>query len=115
MDKVKAASLLEVVVALVVILTLFGIGMMVYMNVTAGGKQGIAFRAAYLLEKEAAEIFAEESFRDEQITIDNITIFKECKPYNQTVDLMEIRLKAISADGRLLATHREIVLVEEDD
>lgn len=75
MDKVKASSVLEVVVAMVIIVLVFGLAMMIYTNVTGMSLSGQKIKAQAILQEKL--LYAE----------------KERYPVNKSMDTAGFRIE----------------------
>jgi Tfp pilus assembly protein PilE len=112
--KVKASTILEVVVSMVIIILVFGIAMMIYSNV---------LRLSLSVKKiKAQAILQEILLREEQvaehstqsITVDDLRIEQEVKPYNEDSHLTEIHLTAYDANNQKITELQKVMSNNND-
>lgn len=112
MGKIKASSLLEIVVALVLITAVFSIGLMIMINVLRTTYTPEAMRISGRLEELAGQTKREKTFFDEQIAEGTIRFYKEVSAYSGTARLWRLRITAVNAQGNILQERNE--LIDED-
>ena len=111
--KLPASSLLEVMVALVVMFTVFGISMGLYVNVVGSSQSLQKTKAMAELENIASDTRKKQEFIDAGIQRDGFKIEKTVKPYPGIPDALILHLKAINLDNKEIAELREIVIMEK--
>jgi len=111
--RVKASSVLEVVVAMVLIMVIFGIAMMIVANVT---------RVSVSIEKIQAKAILNDLLMEEEVSgdpddrtlvIDSITVEQIIVPYH-TAGLSEIRLTAYSVRQEKLAELNKVIIAKNE-
>ena len=108
-SKVKASGLLEVVVAMVVIVMVFGLAMMIYANVTRMSLPVPKFKAQAILQEKLIE--AEQNKNIESLAIDTagFHIEQQVSPYNGDTLLNKIGLTAYDVNHQEVAALQKIV------
>jgi outer membrane PBP1 activator LpoA protein len=113
MGKIKfkrypAATLVETIVALVIILALFGIASTVLIQTNKVSYSTKKIKADYFIDQFARETDQQKSFSDNQIEMDLFTIKKKIdeNKFQQKVVLM--RFSAIDKNGRLVTYQNRI-------
>ena len=114
-DRIKASSLLETIVALLVVMTVFGIAMTIYINVLRNSDSLSTLKAIQTLEQVAAETKTKRSYFDESFRVDEIMVEKSFIQYQHNEDLWLMDLKAIDPLNKTIATRKEILITEEDE
>jgi Tfp pilus assembly protein PilV len=112
--KLKAASLLEVVIAMVIISIVFGVGMMTYMNILKSSFSVQQLNATLLLNKIVEETKQEQSFFDETITEENITVYKKASKYQGNDNLVLLELEVLDAENKILANRKQLIRTEAE-
>jgi|CXWL01.1.fsa_nt_gi hypothetical protein len=107
--KIKAATLIESLIAMVIVMLCFGISTTVYINVISSGNQIQKLKSELILKKVAMETKKEHLFLDEEITLDEITVRKKITPYNGLKNLSQINLQAYNSNEKLLSEYNELV------
>jgi competence protein ComGF len=111
--RLPASSLLEVMVALVVISAVFALSMGLYVNVTSSSyhlQQGKAFLE---LERLAAETKKEQKLVDENIVLPTFSIEKKIKEYSAQKGVLHLHLVARDAENKVLAELHQLVIIEK--
>lgn len=109
--KLKAASLLETILALVITMLVFGIASMVYVNVLKSGITLSALTARQKLEVLAEETKRSKTFVSETVKEEGYTIEKSIEPYQGNTSLLKMELQVIDEQGKVLAEYKELLLL----
>ena len=107
--KLKAATLLESLVAMVVVMVCFGITSMIYNNVLRSDSKRIKLKAHLLLNDISIKTKKEKIFLDEDIQRDGILIRKRIKNYKEISGLSELDLTAFYNESKPVQTRRELI------
>jgi len=107
--KVQASSIMEVVIAMVVIVTVFGMAMMIFSNVMRSSSsvqkikaQAILRQAMYTAEKNKENLTKTYNLGD-------FSIEQKVSAYPGNPDLSVIELKAYDLNGQLKASLQKII------
>jgi Tfp pilus assembly protein PilE len=108
--KVKASTILEVLISMVIIVVVFGIAMMIYANVTQSSLSVKKIKAEavlgeYLQNAEKSTGNATQSF-----TVDSLNIEQTIKSYNTEKHLVEIDLVAYDANQQKVAELHKVII-----
>ncbi|NQY11241.1 MAG: hypothetical protein HRT71_17220 [Flavobacteriales bacterium] len=106
--KIKAGTLIETLIALVVVMVVFSISIMIYQNVTGGCSSARQLTADLILSDEMINTIKGGSFIDEDIQVKDLTIVKSVEKYDRIEDLLMITLKCIDKDGKELLTKQQL-------
>lgn len=107
--KLKAAVLLESMLAMIVVMLCFGIAVMIYNNVVAGSREKIKVLARIRLDNEAVKAKADERLLDGTVECAEFKIERRILPYRDAADLYELQLTAIMPDGKQIAEYHELL------
>ena len=110
--KIKASTLIEVLVAMIIIMISFGIAMAIYMNVSLSDHLVQKLKAELLLNETAIETKAANSFIDEKTGSDKISINKTVTSYNGIPELHLLMLEAFDVNGKKISERKELVIVK---
>jgi len=110
--KLKASSLFETIVALMVTMLVFGIAMTIYVNVLRNSTSLADFKASLRLEQLAKETKESKRFIDESFEEGNVSIEKRVGKYQNKEGLLLLELEAFDQTKRKLAEHKEILIEE---
>lgn len=110
--RLRAGTLLETMIALVIIVTIFGIATMVLVRVTAGSASVRKLRAERILERYAEDTRRQGLFTDEERSLDSFIIRREVKGTDISKNLWQIHY-IIYDQGRIpLAEWQQLVLAK---
>jgi hypothetical protein len=113
--RIPASSLLETVVASMVMMLVFGVGMMTYMNVVRSNTSLSDLQAAQQLDEVFYDTQKNKKYMDEQQVSSRLIITKRVTPYKNSDVLYCIYLQAEDPSGRILAKRTDIVRTEDED
>src|SRR5688572_7097098 len=91
--RIPGATLIEVIVALVIIMIIFGIAMMIYINVLNSSTSAGVANANLLLKEISEETIVTKRYFDEQINNNELIIVKSVKKYNNLEGLIHLHLE----------------------
>lgn len=92
--KIRASTLLEVIIAMVIILVVFTLAIGIYNNVLSSSPSVKKEQIKALTDKVIAQSIKEGKWEEEEITIEGITIKKVVVPYETYKDLVVITATA---------------------
>ncbi|TWI94537.1 hypothetical protein JN11_04647 [Mucilaginibacter frigoritolerans] len=102
-NKVKASTLMEVIVSMVVIVIVFGIAMMIYTNVLRLSLSAKKIRAQALLQEAMINAERDSIKTTQTFQVDDFRIEQEIKPYLGNNALTDIHLTAYDQNQQKIA------------
>ena|SRR5688572_27984163 len=108
--KLKAATLIESLVAMVIMVLFFGIATMVYLNVMNADQHRQKLKVTLLLDDLAHQTKASGSFFDQVLKTEEMQIVQSIIAYNNTENLSVLSIKAFDLKGKLLAERNELIV-----
>ena len=111
LKKVKSSSLLETIIAMVIIMVVFGISIMIYVNITSSTFSTQKIKTDLLLKQLAITTLEKKSYFDETIEYEIITIDKQVQKYNDTDDVLLMTLTAYNKQQDTIAQRKQLLLV----
>lgn len=111
--KLKAATLIEALIAMVIVLVCLGIASMIYVNVISSGNQRTRLNAHLALSDVSIVSKKSRLFLDEEIRSGNIIIRKTISPYKESPGVSVLVLVAVNAEGKVISTWKELVFTSE--
>ena len=109
--KLKAATVVELIVAMVITMICFGIGLMILMNVITSDKASHKLNATLTIDRIAAETKKTAHYYDEVMDEDPLTIHKKIKGYETDPALKILEIKAFDNNGNLLGERKELIFI----
>jgi len=108
--KVRASTIIEVLIAMVIIVAVFGIAMMIYTNVTQSSLSVKRIRTEAVLNEYLQA--AERSFVNttQSFNVDSLTIEQTVKSYNSEKKLIEIDLVAFDSNEQKVAELHKVII-----
>lgn len=107
--KIRATTLIEAIIAMLIIVIAYGIGLMIFMNVSKSASSGLKLKATLQLESVLSQTKKDAKYLDEEIETDNLKIEKTVTKYEGNKSLNVLHIRVLSKDNKLLAEHREII------
>ncbi|HEY8402745.1 MAG TPA: hypothetical protein VIK89_15860 [Cytophagaceae bacterium] len=112
--KFNASTLLEVVVAMVLIMVVFGIGLMSYMNIMKSSYNFQKLRASQETERIATATKKEKTFVDQAYETETVSYYKSIKKYEGQSNLILLEVEAVDRSNQQLALRRELILLDDE-
>ncbi|HVD97208.1 MAG TPA: hypothetical protein VNB90_03315 [Cytophagaceae bacterium] len=109
----KASSLFETIVGLMITMLVFAIAMTIYVNVIRSSTNIAEMKALHRLEELSRETILKKSFFDENFEEEGVLITKNVGSYKGGNGLLLLHLQATGPDKRNLAELKKII--SEDD
>ena len=110
--KLKGSTLVESLVAMVILVITTGITAMIYVNILESQRGPLKLQANNLLENIAGESKASNNFIDEEIKSGDIRIIKTAKKYSDKKSLLLLELIAFDLNGKLITKRKELILAQ---
>lgn len=110
--KIKASTLVESMIAMVVVMVSFGIATAVYVSVLSSSDEMQKLKSRTILQKLAIEIRQNHLFLDERTSIDDIIVEKKVVSYNNQKNLFQLKLIAFDQNEKKLAEYNELIQTE---
>lgn len=108
--KLKAFVLLESMFSMVIIMSCFLIAMTTFLTINNSSNGTLAVRARIALHAEAEQSKLDDRLIDEDIPKSGFTITKRIKSNTDHPELVELDLKALNEDGKILADYHEYII-----
>ena len=113
--QVKASSLIETIVAMMIVMLVFFVATTIYVNVLRNSVSLGVLSAGQQLQTIAEETKKNKSYFSETVELENITIIKTCTSYGSSDQLYLLDLEAEDKSGRVIANHKELILKVQDE
>jgi Tfp pilus assembly protein PilE len=109
-EKVKASTIIEVIVSMVIIVVVFGIAMMIYTNVTRLSLSAQKIKAQAILQEELISAEQTKAFSNRSIDTADLRIKQEVTPFNNDTLLNVIHLTAYDLNQNKITELQKLVL-----
>ncbi|MCW3071755.1 MAG: hypothetical protein JWO44_1645 [Bacteroidetes bacterium] len=110
--KLKATTILESMVAMVIAVVCLSIGTMVIVNVLNSDKGYPSLKADLLLNSISNKLKNEKTFIDGEERIENLLIKKTFEKYADTENLLQMTLQVIDENNKPIFERKELILQE---
>ncbi|MDF2432860.1 MAG: hypothetical protein JWP44_2491 [Mucilaginibacter sp.] len=107
--KIKASTILEVIVSMVIIVIVFGIAMMIYTNVLRLSLSAKKLRAQDLLQETMFTVEHSAANTIKTFDVDDFRIEQEVKPYLQNSSLTDIHLTVYDQNQQKIAELEKVI------
>lgn len=108
----KASTLIESLISMVLIVVCFSVAVMIYINVVDNDRQRTRLNAILILNEEALQIKKEKNFLDDEKTINNWILKKTVERYAETSNIYTLSLVIKDKEGKIIATRNELISME---
>ncbi|NJK96561.1 MAG: hypothetical protein HC905_18040 [Bacteroidales bacterium] len=109
--RLKASTLLEVLVAMTIIITCAGVGLMAISNLSRDLNGDIRIEGDIYLRKVMADSQFENDYADKTFEFENIKIERSVQQYQKSTRLNLVILEAYTISGKKIGTIKEVILV----
>ena len=110
--RLKASTLMESLIAMVIIVVCFSIAVMIYVSVVDNDKERSKLKAILILNQTAIQIKREKNFLDDEKKYDNWVIKKTVGRYPETENVYSLSLVVKDTTGRTIALRNELISME---
>lgn len=110
--KLKAATIIESIVAMTLIMISFGIAMMIFVNINKSNNNFQKFRAKLIINEMAEKTINENNYTNEVIKGKNIKVTRTISSYKSYTDLKLLLIEAHNSEGKKIAERKELIFVE---
>jgi hypothetical protein len=107
--RLKASTIVESIVALLVLSISVGMGMMVYLNIMRSTRSEIKREAKVMVDQLVDQTKAKESWIDEEIEGGHFRISKSIVKYKSYNDIYILNVKAVDSRKVTLYNHNELI------
>ncbi len=112
--KLQASTLVEVLIAMVIIMAVFVVAMAIYTRVTGSGYALSSTRSQLQMQQIIRESISSRDWQEQQVEVDSIVYQKTVTAYPGYDDLVVIEVKATQND-QVLGKLRQVVRKEENN
>lgn len=111
MMKLRASTLIETIVAMVLLLLCFVISMMIYENVLDSENNRLKLSALLLMNNEAILTKKEKNYLDEEITFNDMKFKKTIYKYQNSEKLYVLTLTAYDKNHHKIIERNELIIM----
>lgn len=106
---IKCSTLVETLVAMIIVMLSFGIGLMIYLNITQSEGFSQKIKARLQMNQISVETIEKNLLMDEEYKKETIKIKKTIKPYEpDSPNLKLILLEAFDGTGKKIEERKEL-------
>jgi Tfp pilus assembly protein PilV len=109
--KVKASSLIEVLVAMVIMMSTMGIGLAIYQNLTHDSNDDLKIRAEIELNSLASETKLNKTYSEVTIEEEDMRLQRSIEIYEKSKRLRILYLQAFTPFGKKITEYKEIIVI----
>jgi len=112
--KVKASTILEVLISMIIIILVFGVAMMIYSNVTRLSLSVKKIHAQAVLQEMMRNIEQSKENISQSVVSGDFTIEQSVKSYNDNANLVGVSLTAYDDNHQEVAELRKVIIRRND-
>lgn len=107
---VKGSTLIETLVAMIIVMLAFGLGLMIYLNVIQSSGTQQKIQAQLEMNRISLESNVQNLFTDEEYSTGSMKIVKTIHPSGAGSDQLKLmRMEAFNGSGKKIAEREELV------
>ncbi|HEX8514821.1 MAG TPA: hypothetical protein VF868_01390 [Bacteroidia bacterium] len=111
--KLKGATIVESMIAMVIIVASVGITSLIFINVLNSDKQSVLIKAELILDRELIHLKNTKEFIDGETAIGNWIMKKSISRYEHSNNLYALSLLLMDENGRLITKRQELITLEQ--
>ena len=105
--RLPASSILEVTTAMVIISMVFGLAIIIYLNIQRSGVSSLKLSSRIKLEAVFSETNRLKKFESREVRFEDIIVYQEIE--NNSEGLLSIKLEARDEQGKLIAQQKHLI------
>jgi hypothetical protein len=110
--RVKASTLVEVTISLVIITMIFSIAMVIYLNIQSSGFSNVKLLNKALLDEAYAQVIKSKDFeKKEEIDYDHFILIRSSSRHPQNENMVILLFEIRNDEGKLLAERKHLLYV----
>ncbi len=109
-SKINASTLVEVIVAMVIISSVFILSLAVFLNIGKNSNNSLKIKAALVSEDVMVYTRQNNLFVNENISMDNLDIIKEVRQYKSYKDMVLVTVEVKDKRGKSLVVKKELMI-----
>jgi hypothetical protein len=110
--KFKAATILESMIAMAIIVTCISIATIINVNVLNSDKDYLTFKAIILSNRISDSLKTEKLFIDGEEKQDGFIINRTFEKYKGIENILQMSLKIMDENNRLVLEHNELIIAQ---
>ena len=110
--KIRGFTLVETIVSLLIILSVFAIGMMILINIMKSDRNQEKLEVMEIMNQVYYKTISEKIYLDEVMSHDDYQIIKEFVPYKSSDNLLILSIEIRDNKGNRLASRKEVRLIK---
>ncbi len=112
--KVRASSLLEVIVAMVIIMIVFGMAMMIFTHVTQSSLSVKKMKAQAIINNLMLHIGQKDQAENQLVKIDDFNVEIKAEPVSNASGLKQINITAYDSNQVKVAQEQKLIIFRNE-
>ena len=109
----KGFTLMETIVALVIVMLSFGLAMLLFTQVENSRRTAIKMKAVVAMEEIALQAVELNRYLDDRIEYDAFYIEKKCFPYQEGSNALVLELASFMKNNEKIGERKEILILKK--
>jgi len=109
---VKASTILEVIISMIIIVFVFGIAMMIFTNVSRLSLSAKKIRAQAILQEALLKAEQSTGNMNQSFKVDDFSIEQDITPYNGESNLTAVHLTAYDQNRQKIAELQKVIITQ---
>lgn len=113
-NMLNGSTLVETLVAMIIVMLAFGLGLMIYLNVIQSSGAHQKLNAQLKMNRIAIEARDKNLLLDEEYPSETLKIIKTIEPYDEALPgkLKVLKIEAFDAGGKKIGERKELIIAE---
>ena len=107
--KLQASSLVESLIAMVIIIACFSIAVLIYSSVIDSDKELSRVRADLWMDEVYVDTIEKDKYVDEETTINGYKLVKTVGMYKNAENVYQLNLKVVDAEGIIIKSQDYLI------
>lgn len=112
--KITASTLIESLIAMVVVMISFGVATTIYLNVMGAGKEQQKLKSRLIVEQLAFEAKKKHLFIDEKLSVGGFVVEKKVSHYKGKDNLVCLQFIVLDGNEKVMTRYNELIPVQNE-
>jgi len=112
--KVRASTLVETIVAMLIITIVFSMAFLIFLNISKNSNNAIKTKAYFLASDILVKTISEKQYFDSDYNFGNVIIKRIVTEYHKNDELFQLNITAFDFKNHKLFEQNKLIIIEKD-
>jgi Tfp pilus assembly protein PilV len=108
--KIHGSTLIETLIAIVIILTCFSIAMMFFIKLNQSSFTEQHLKAEQLVKEQLYTSLENNNYIDDQFSVEELTVSQTISTYQNYPNILILKVEAINRNNKTLAVRKQLII-----